>query len=118
MESKPRTAKKVVAIIVAILLVLAIVFVIVRTFYLQNRTVQSAENAIAIALPAFVEKFGEEDGDIVWEAERDQWAGTWHVYGLFPMSNDGITLSITLGGTPEAIVREWDGEIIDIWHSK
>lgn len=79
----------------------------------SGSVVQNSEDAISIAIPAFVEMFGDDDDDTLWKAEYDRWTDTWHVYGiLLPIMNN------TLGGTPEAIISAKDGQIIRIWHSK
>lgn len=103
------TRKRVLLVCVCVVLCVTLFVAVMATK--SEPVVQNSEDATSIAMPAFVEMFGDDDGDTLWKAEYDRWTGTWHVYGVFLSIN-------TLGGTPEAIISAKDGQIIRIWHSK
>ncbi len=99
-------------ILIAIVVATILAVIIARKVYVSMCVVQSAADAVAIAKPAMVEKYGEElvNKKGPYTAKYNRQDGTWHVYGTLPKGY--------VGGTPEAIVSERNGDIISIWHGK
>ena len=118
MGTDRKKAKKVLIIVIGFLILLCAAFLIGRSFYLKNRTVKSGLHALVIAEDAFFDTYGETPSDVRFVVEHNVWNGTWHVFGIFLPERSGDITTIKSGGTPEAIIREWDGKIIRIWHTK
>ena len=106
-EGKGKAARLVLA---AILIIVLAVILVTKQVYVKERAIQTADDAIAVAKPAFAEKYGNQTKYEPFVAEHNRRDGTWHIYGTLPEGH--------LGGTPEAIISEQDGRIISIWHGK
>lgn len=102
--------KRTATLVVAVVALLATTILLVREMYISGCVIQSAEDAIALAKPAMIEVYGEEEVRQCepYIAKRDRWKRTWRVYGL--------TTELLLGGTPEAIIAEKDGQILFVTH--